>query len=408
MAQRARKGDGSLIQLKNGLWRGRIELPPNEFTGKRRYKEVTSKSYETAHAKLAKLRTELAKHGDLATATPKLGIWLETVWLPSLNTRALKPKTIDGYKSKARLYIIPAIGNVKMEKLTAAHVERVINYVYQQGLSTTTAKYAYATLSKALKYAVRLGLIGTNPCEAVDAPPLPEAEGTSLTLDQAMHVLKVNVNEPILPALATFLMTGGRKGEIAALRVSTIDFTHNTIPLLWSLQRLTWSHGCKGACGKKRGADCPERRFDIPRGVTARQVDGTLWLLRPKSKRSQRDVPMMSMLAAILDRHISQEGLSGEDFLFQRSGKVISPERLYIEVKAALDRAGFGDIRLHDLRHTAATLMDAAGVPEHRRIAVLGHSTAAMTRHYTHADAATIAADMQGFDGLFRLDMLEN
>ena len=109
-------------------------------------------------------------------------------------------------------------------------------------------------------------------------------------------------------------------------------------------------------------------------------MEGALWLLRPKSVRSWRRVPMAPMLHEILRRYVEAADPSG--LLWG----AVDPRDDYEAWKAVLVRAGLPHVPLHSLRHTASTLLYALGVPEQTRMEILGHSSATVTAGYTHID----------------------
>lgn len=399
--RRRSKGDGGLFQDSRGIWRGRIELAPNPVTGKRRYREVTSKKYDEAFLKLKKLKARLDEAGDLPTSTPTMGVWLEKSWLPRLRRKRIKPSTLDFYEDKTRNYLIPALGRVKVENIGTMHVRKLEDYVRGKGLSPTTARHAHVTLKLALDDAVRDGHLTSNPCAVMDVPATASSPKDALSLDQVRLLLNVHTDNPVMYAkLTTYLYSGGRKGEILGLSGASPDFNLNMLSIERTIQRLTYQHGCDPECGRKRGAECPERYFHIGPGIEAEQVKGGLHVLRPKSARSDRVIPMVTPLAVTLKKYVEELKIGPRDYLFPApDGGPNSPEAEYQSIKEAFSKIGV-DLRPHTLRHTTATLMDLAQVPEHYRIAILGHAGSQITRRYTHPEMATIAKAMQPFGEL--------
>src|SRR5699024_5037012 len=158
-----------------------------------------------------------------------------------------------------------------------------------------------------------------------------------------------------------------------------VDLDEGVIRVEWALHRLTWEHGCSPRCKYRSAGWCPRRTVTVPDWQESQHVEGALWLLRPKSRRSWRRVVMAPMLHEIMRRHLAS--VSG-DLVWG----VVDPRDDYEAWKAALDKAGLPHVPLHSLRHTTATLLYALGVPEQTRMEILGHSSATTTAGYTHVD----------------------
>ena len=225
MATKKRRGSGEgaiFYSETKKLWVARIELPMNT-AGDRRRKEVTATTKAGLEAKLKDQRRDFYIHGDLPTGTLTVRDWL-TYWLNTIAAKRDRPKTLAGYRSVVNQQIIPAIGNIKLDKMNGTHVRRVHDHITRAGLSSTYALNAHRVLSKALKDAVRDRKMLTNPAELVDAPRKTRAQLHALSVDEAVAVVKMCAvafnSEPYdpEPALwATYLLTGSRRGEVIGL-----------------------------------------------------------------------------------------------------------------------------------------------------------------------------------------------
>ena len=390
-------GAGALFQDSRGLWTATVELPPDPATGKRRRKVVRSVDRAKAQAKLRELRRELDRAGDLATSSPTLEQWL-TTWLATVSAKRVRPSTQVNRANDVRLHIVPVLGRYRLDKLTPAHVVRMHDAIISKGRSSTTALRCHRLLHVALRDAMRAGKVTKNVAspEFVDAPAAAVNDTKPLTPDEALAVLAAASTDRHGARWAMSLLTGARRGEVLGLEADRVDWAKGTITLSWQLQRLRWEHGCAEpprtpTCGRKRGADCPRRRFAIPAGFEARQVHGGLHLIRPKTKTGWRVIPIVEPLASILRRYQDAHPSSGLVFL-DDDGHPIDPRDDGARWKALLQRAGVEHVRLHDARHTAATLLLAVGVDQRVVMQILGHSSAAITQHYQHVDL-TMARD---------------
>lgn len=391
-------GDGGLYQDSRGLWTAVVELPSDD-PRKRRRKVVRSADKGVAQEKLRALRRELDRSGDLPTASPTLAQWLDT-WLTTISAKRVRPSTQVNRASDVRLHITPVIGRYRLDKLTAAHVIRMHDATTEKGNSSTTALRCHRLLHVALRDAVRAGKVTRNVAspEFVDAPSAAVHDETPLTPAEAISVLAAAATDRHGARWAMSLLTGARRGEVLGLEADRVDWQAGTITLSWQLQRLRWEHDCtKGTapvCGAKRGADCPRRRFAIPAGFEARQVHGGLHLVRPKTRAGWRVIPIVEPLASILARHQAEHPSAGLVFT-DDDEQPIDPRDDGARWRALLAKAGVDHVRLHTARHTAATLLLACGVDERTVMQILGHSSAAMTRHYQHVDL-TMAREALG------------
>lgn len=392
-------GSGGLYRNAEGLWTAVVELPPDPATGRRRRKVIRSKDRATALAKLRALRKDLDRAGDLPTASPTLAAWLEW-WLPNVSAKRVRPSTQVNRASDVRLHIVPVLGKTKLEKLTPADVIKMHNAITAKGNSPTTALRCHRLLHVALRDARRAGKVSRNVAgpDHVDAPSPAVATIRTLTPEEAYRVLQTAAEDPYGARWATSLLTGARRGEVLGLETDRIDLDAATLTLSWQLQRLRWEHGCRNeagetTCGGKRGADCPARDFLTPADFEKRQLHGGLHLVRPKTRAGWRVIPLVDPLASILTRHFEQHSPGESGLVFtEPNGLPIDPHHDGARWAALLDRAGVDHVRMHDVRHTAATLLLAAGVDPRVIRDILGHSTVAMTQHYQHVDL-TMAAD---------------
>jgi integrase len=399
---RREKGEGSVYQRgSDGLWMAELGLP----NGKRKY--LSSKTEEGVKAKLRTAKRELAKAGNLPTSSPTMAQWT-TTWLAD-KKKNLKPGTYVDYERKMLSYVVPTIGRIRLERLTADHVRRVHDYVTKErGLSSTTALTTHRILAKCLTDAARQGRVVQNVATQLDAPRKAVSKRGALSADDATTLLVAAAQDPMAAVhWSLALMAGLRPGERLGLTREQVDLDRSMITVSWQLQRLRWEHGCmpggrppaKGeawACGRSRGGSCLKRWVDVPPHQEAVRVDGGLWLTRPKSRAGWREVPMAPPLAAVMRRHLEQATLGMHGLVLHRGDEArrpIDPKDDGAAWHRWLDIAGLEQVEPYTARHTTATLLHKLGVPEKTRQQILGHSDATVTMGYTHvSDAETVEA----------------
>lgn len=411
---RARRGDGGLYKEKStGLWAVAIELPPVRWNkdGKpvRNRKVQRFKTRTEADAALRDLREQKRQMGTLPTVGMTVEAWF-TKWLNVHIIPNERPRTADTYRTYVTSYIIPALGaSTRLSKLTPDSIRNIEAFILSHGLSSSTARNAFHYAANALDAAIRDGVLLSNPARRVEAPRRKKPDLDVFTVEDAIKLLNhLSINEG--GALwAAYLLTGARRGEIAGLE---FDRVGDVLDLSWQLQRLTYTHGCGGDCGRKRAGNCPKRRMDMPEDYEARQVSGGLYLTRPKSSAGWRIIPLVEPLRSILLRHIAVAVENPWGLLFAglhgRYETVTppDPDRFTNEWPKLRD-AVFGPgrrVRLHDVRHTTVDLLYAANVPEDVISSIVGHSNRSMTRAYrSRVDIARLTAAMESLSGMFTL-----
>lgn len=378
------KGEGAVYRVPKDktqplkYWTGTIELPP--LNGERRRKVVRRKNKAQLVAEMDRLRGELRKRGDLPTAGQTCEQWF-TYWVEQIAAREVRPNTIDGYRRSVNNHIIPAIGKVKLEKLTAAHIRRVHDGILAKGLSSTTALLAHRTMSVSLKIAVREGRISRNPASLTNAPRKAASTLEALDLPEALQVLEYVSTLPDGALWATALLTGARRGEVIGLERDRVDA--DTLDLSWQLQRIAWAHGCGGKCGRRK-QDCPQRvTTDVPADYELRHIKGGLYWTRPKSSKSWRIIPLFDPLRSILLKHLEHAPANQWGLVFTRNGRPYGPDLAGKDWRNVLEASGITkNVRLHDVRHTTVDLLYLAGLPEDIIMLIVGHSLRTTTRGY--------------------------
>lgn len=396
---RSTNGRPKPFQRADGMWIARVELP-SDGTRRRRKQVARASKAEAIQAQREMLR-ELDRTGNLPTASPTLATWLDQ-WHARMVAPVLKPRTSATYRSYLDQHIIPSIGRIRLDRLTVQHVYRLHEAMEGKGLSTTTALQAHRILAKALGDAEREGRIGRNVAALATAPRRRLAVRPALTAEQAITLLRSVAEDPYeAPRWSLALLAGLRQGEALGLTTDALDLDTGLLTVSWQLQRLKWAHGCgrrgsSWACGRVRAGSCPDRIMPMPADQEAHEVDGGLWLTRPKSRAGWREVPTVGILHEVLTRYLGnvEPGRMGL-VLHRGDGRPVDPSRDAQAWDAALRRAGLPDVPLHSARHTCSSLLAQLGVPEHIRMQILGHSSATVTRGYTHLTGAE-AADAMG------------
>lgn len=399
------KGTGSIYaRASDGYYCAALELPPRNGARRRKILTVNPKGLTDRQARAALLKKlneakdELERRGDLPTEGQTLASWLD-VWYHSIAVKKVRPKTAATYRSLLEQHIIPTIGKVRLDKLAPAHIRRVEAAMLDKGLSSTSAAQAHRILAVALKYAEREGRVKRNAATLTDAPRRSANKLGVLSGADGIRVLQTVAADRLGSRVAAALLTGARQGELLGLEIGRVS---DVLDLSWQLQRLTWEHGCTTPCGAPRGSECVARKITAPADWEHRYLTGGLWLSRPKSSAGWRIIPLVEPLRTIMLRRIEAAAaepnpfglvwtsdpkkVPGRDTLRPLDGSPIDPSTDNAAWHHALTRAGVEQVRLHDARHTAASLLLDAGVPEPVMLRILGQSSVAVLRGYQNID----------------------
>ncbi|WP_422934945.1 tyrosine-type recombinase/integrase [Sinomonas sp. P47F7] len=236
------------------------------------------------------------------------------------------------------------------------------------------------------------GRIATNPAKRIDAPTPGRFAPDLVSVDDARRLIRAAEADTENGARWMLAISLGlRQGERLALGRDRLDLTAHTLKIDRELYRLPWQHGCHSEpCGKKRGADCPARH------------GGGLFVGDPKSDAGVRTLVMPPQLENAIKRHLraqdsiraeegegwtgftSANGVELEPVFCQRNGRAIDARRDHADWKAFLEKAGVPEVRLHDARHTAATVLLLMGVDGRVVMDMMGWSQASMLKRYQH------------------------
>lgn len=284
-------GESSIHQDAAGRWHGYVSMRTTHG-GKADRRHVSGK---TRAAVLKKVR-ELERRRDagVVTAPGRLTVaeWL-THWLASIAPRRVRESTLTGYEVVVRRHLIPGIGHHPVDRLQPEHLEKLYDELLAKGLAPSYVLLCHRVLSRALKVAVRREKVGRNVAQLVDPPSTPEVDIESLKPAEARRLLTAARSERNAARWSVALSLGMRQGETLGLLWSAVDLGAGTLRVAEQLRRQVWRHGCgepipapdplakpSWPCGRKRGADCPQRH------------GGGLVRVPPKSAKSRRSIAL--------------------------------------------------------------------------------------------------------------------
>lgn len=391
MAARRTAGESSIYKDAEGRWHGYVTVGLRADGSRDRRHRMGASRAEV----LAKVR-ELEAARDAGTSptagrTLTVAQWLDR-WLVIAAGR-VRPKTLMGYEGYIRNNIVPQLGRYRLDRLTPEHLEAFYAGLRAKGLSGSTVLHHHRVLSRSLTVAVQRGHVSRNVAKLVDAPSVKRAEVLPLTTEEAQAVLRAAADGHNAARWTVALALGLRQGEVLGTQWSDLDLEAGTWTVRRQLQRQSYRHGCGGACTADKPRDCPRRT-------------GGHVFTEPKSDKGRRTLMIPSQLVTTLraQRQAQLEerlvhGPLWQDFdlvFAQPNGRPIDQRRDWQAWKDLLRSAGVRDARLHDARHTAATLLLEQGVDVRVVMEILGHSQIALTMNtYQHVMPKVVAAATQ-------------
>jgi integrase len=352
--RRRGNGEGSIYKRPDGRWSATITTSYGDG-GKRKRKTVYGKSMKEVQTALTKLQAD-KRSNSLCDASRETVTQFLDRWLKDSARLKVQATTLEGYTSIVATHIAPRIGGVRLDKLTAAHVQWLQSDLESAGASPRTRQMVHAVLRRALNVAMKWSLVPRNVCHAIDPPKVGKRDMRPLSAQEA-DTLIANAESHRLAALfVVAINTGMRQGELFGLHWDAVDLEGRTLSVKQSLKSL------KGGC--KLGT--------------------------PKTSKSRRRIDLGREVVAALHEHrkkMMAEGHAASPWVFcDRKGGHLRKSNFIRQIfKPLLKRAGLPDIRFHDLRHTAATLMLSENINPKVVQERLGHSTIAQTMDtYSH------------------------
>lgn len=382
-------GASTVYQGKDGKWHGRVTVGTRD-DGRPDRRHIERKT----EAEVIKALRALEKERD-AGKVRKAGRpwtveqWL-THWVENIAAPTVRANTLEGYRASVYAHLNPGIGKHRLDRLQPEHLERLYsnlaNKIGKHGkkLKPGTIHHAHRTVRIALREAARRGHITSSPADIARPPRVPEEEVVPFSRDEASRILKACEDRTNGARFVVALTLGLRKGEALGLQWRDIDFTERTVKIQRSLQPMKWQHGCTESepCGRVRAGYCPHRHGG---GAVPQEV---------KSQAGKRTVGIPAPLVEALQQRREEQqrqrehaaNLWHEDgWVFTNAdGTPVHPRTDHDEWKALLKAAGVRNARLHDARHTAATVLLVLGVQPRAVMDVMGWSHIGMTTRYQH------------------------
>jgi integrase len=358
-AGRRGNGEGSIYKNSRGKWTGAVVVAwrgPQQQP-QRRY--VYGDTAAEVRRKMDEIRRAVETGQPAGPSREHLREYLKR-WLDN-KRHSIAPKSLMTYEDLLNRYVLDRIGDVALAKLTPQLLQDLLNQIADQSytrgkkapvpVSPKTVKHVRDVLRAALNQAVKWGLIARNPAALVDPPKPREVERITLSAEQARNFLAAIRGHRCEAMIVLALCMGMREGEALAVGMGDVDLEARRLTVRGTLQRI-----------RPRGAEKTE------------QAAGAAW---------------------------QESGL----LFTTRKGTMMEARNLLREYYALRAAAKLpAGLRFHDLRHSAATILHAAGVPEKAIQELLGHRSLATTQQiYMHAADESRQQAADAMDDLLKM-----
>lgn len=390
-------GASSIYLGKDGRWHGRVTVGVRD-DGKPDRRHVSRKIKAEAIKEVRRLERERDAGTTRRPGRPwTVKTWL-THWVENIATLSVKENTLLGYRFAINGHLIPGLGAHRLDRLTPEHLERFYAKMQAAGSAPATAHQAHRTIRAALNEAVRRGHLGRNPAVIAKAPRVPAYEVEPYTVDEVRRLMDAARRRRNGARWVVALALGLRQGEALGLKWSDVDLANRMLWVRRTRLRPQYAHGCGSSCGHKGAGFCPQKRRTNPETAETKSQAGT------------RGVGLPAQLAALLAEHrklqqaerdVAAQLWHDEGWMFADPvGRGMSLRTDWAEWKQLLNAAKVRDGRLHDARHTAATVLLMLGVAERAVMGLMGWSSPAMAKRYQHMVDAVRDAVAEQVDGL--------
>lgn len=371
-------GEGSIFKDPgNGRWRALVDVGA-DASGRRRRKKVSGRTRAEVLLKMREVQRDaedgLASGGRHLTVAVLAEEWLRhRAGESSASTLAVRTWAV-------RQHLVPALGSRRVRQLSAKDVSLFLEDLALAGYARASLEKVRSVLVQVLRHAERQGLVVRNVAAIVPTPAGPRAEGRSLTAEQATALLTAAQGHPLEAAFVLGLTCGLRPGELLGLGWEDVDLDQGVLRVSRAISR----------------------------------IGGTVQLGPPKTASSRRQLRLPAAAEDALQQHRArqraQQDLMGEHYLdlglvFPTSrGTLLDPANLRRSLRTVTEQAGLGRWHPHELRHSAASLLSAAGVPLEEVADVLGHtSTRVTSTTYRHRTTPTVEAGAGPMDEILGL-----
>ncbi|CAN5462304.1 site-specific integrase [soil metagenome] len=360
-------GSGSVIRKPGRkTWNVVVDLERDPATGKRKQQWHSGfKTKREAERALREIMGRLERKEYVAPSKLTVEMFLTDEWLPAIRSR-VRASTLSLYTMNVSKYAVPRLGSKLLQQLTPADLNAFYASLLERGardrpLSPSTVRNVHVTLRRALVDAQRWGHVTRNVASLADPPRVARTHMKTWSPEELRAFLEHARDERLYAGYVLLATTGMRRGEALGLRWGSLDLSSARLSVSTSLV----------------------------------VVDDGVVFQEPKTATGRRSVPIPPSTVAALKAHrkaqLAERMMLGPDysdddlFFCREDGSPAHPTTFSRRFDDLVAAAGLRRIRLHDLRHTFATLALQANVPVKVVSEILGHASVTLTYDtYSH------------------------
>jgi integrase len=375
MARKRNAGEGSIFQRGDGRWCAQLDL--GWENGRRVRKYFYGATAAEVQEQLLKARSDNARGIPVAVERRTVAQFLDH-WLEQTVKSSARPRSFESFGTIVRKHIEPAIGRIRLDKLSPQHVQTLLGSKLKAGLAPQTVVNIRTVLRSALAQALKWGLVARNVAALVESPRIPRPMVHALAADEARALLEAARDDRFEAVYVLALNLGMRRGEILGLAWTDIDFDSRTLRVSQAMQRVG------------RRLQVTEVKTERSRRLIA-IPDGVVRALKARH------------LVQLEERMAAGQRWQSIGLVFTNpSGGPLEPITLHRNFKRVLAKAGIPtSTRFHDLRHSAASLLLAQGVHLRVMMELLGHSSISLTANtYSHVMPAAMRETADKMDAI--------
>lgn len=350
------QGAGTIRQRKDGKWEARYTLGRDTGTGKQIQKSVYGNTQTEVLKKLKQVQSSIDNGTYTYPTKLTIGQWMN-VWLKDY-LGAVKPFTVRSYGDHIKNHIKPCLGAVSLQKLTAPAIQKFYNEKQNAGLSPKTIRNLHGVLHSALKQAVLIGYLKSNPSDVCKLPRVEKKELTIMSEEQMASLLNEIKGHQFENLYFVTMFTGMRQAEIIGLTWDCVDFKNGVILVNKQLQKE------KKIGGEYKFVSLKNDKF---RKITP--ANEVIEVLKIQKKLQNEQQARCGGLWNNKDNLIFTNEL----------GRHLAHHTVYKHFKRIVKKLDLENIRFHDMRHSYAVASLQSGDDVKTVQENLGHHTAAFT-----------------------------
>jgi integrase len=363
--KRAAKGSGSVTRKANGKWLAKVPVGSNS-QGKTRFVTVTRST--KVEARRAQMDMLAQRQNEMLVAGPRQTLRQYATEVLLNNNDRLSDRTRDGYFRLLRKHVFPVLGARTLNEVRPQDVDRLLKQMRRE-YSASTVNNVRGALSKVFSIAKRHDLVRSNPISGTEKARRREFERTQVcppwTKEELGAALAAAKGSQFEAFIVLACATGMRRGELLGLKWSDIDFENQMVAITRTVHRESIIQMDGSICG--RIVDAP------PKTANSRRVNQLSFPIL--------DVLMRHQAMQDIEKSASGDNWQGTGYVFTNScGGALDESRFYKRYVKFLEDNAIRRIRIHDIRHTFATILIEEDASQLASVSkALGHSSIAIT-----------------------------